>query len=75
MGYADMWAVGAGTTHLSAPVETIGDGHTHATNEALLHAYNLPHFWAASSVGRAPRLQRGGQGFDPLAVHQLKGAE
>ncbi len=26
--------------------------------------------WAASSAGRAPRSQRGGRGFEPLAVHQ-----
>ena len=25
--------------------------------------------WACSSVGRAPRLQRGGHGFDPRRVH------
>jgi hypothetical protein len=28
------------------------------------------HQWAASSVGRAPRSQRGGQEFEPPAVHQ-----
>ncbi len=27
-------------------------------------------YWAASSVGRAPRSQRGGRGFEPHAVHQ-----
>ena len=27
--------------------------------------------WAASSVGRAPRSQRGGRGFDPHAVHHF----
>ena len=27
--------------------------------------------WAASSVGRAPRSQRGGRGFEPHAVHHL----
>ncbi len=27
--------------------------------------------WAASSVGRAPRSQRGGREFEPPAVHQL----
>src|SRR3954469_8802284 len=26
--------------------------------------------WAASSVGRAPRSQRGGREFEPPAVHQ-----
>src|SRR5581483_9078771 len=29
---------------------------------------------AASSVGRAPRSQRGGRGFEPHAVHQIKSA-
>ena len=27
--------------------------------------------WAASSVGRAPRSQRGGRGFESHAVHQI----
>src|SRR5262245_14129847 len=27
--------------------------------------------WAASSVGRAPRSQRGGREFEPPAVHQI----
>ena len=31
-----------------------------------------PHLeWAASSVGRAPRSQRGGREFEPPAVHQI----
>src|SRR5713101_7372033 len=29
------------------------------------------HTWAASSVGRAPRSQRGGRGFESHAVHQF----
>jgi hypothetical protein len=29
------------------------------------------HPWAASSVGRAPRSQRGGRGFESPAVHQI----
>src|SRR5580658_6933642 len=28
--------------------------------------------WACSSVGRAPRSQRGGQGFEPPHVHHSK---
>lgn len=28
--------------------------------------------WGVSSAGRAPRLQRGGQGFDPPTLHHLK---
>ncbi len=28
--------------------------------------------WARGSVGRAPRSQRGGRGFDPLRVHQKR---
>lgn len=27
--------------------------------------------WGVSSAGRAPRLQRGGQGFDPPTLHHL----
>ena len=28
--------------------------------------------WGVSSAGRAPRLHRGGQGFDPPTLHHLK---
>ena len=28
--------------------------------------------WACSSAGRAPRSQRGGHGFEPHQVHQIK---
>ena len=31
--------------------------------------------WAASSVGRAPRSQRGGREFEPPAVHQNRSAQ
>ncbi len=33
--------------------------------------YIIPviNFWADSSAGRAPRLQRGGLGFESLSVH------
>ena len=27
--------------------------------------------WGVSSAGRAPRLQRGGQGFDPPTLHHF----
>ena len=33
--------------------------------------YNVPLRWGSSSVGRAPRSQRGGRGFNPLLLHHL----
>ena len=41
----------------------------HAVTTCTLGA-DLPYEWAASSVGRAPRSQRGGREFEPPAVHQ-----
>ena len=31
--------------------------------------------WGVSSAGRAPRLHRGGQGFDPPTLHQFNNKE
>src|SRR5271154_3570237 len=36
----------------------------------MLYLKAIPSGWAASSVGRAPRSQRGGRGFESHAVHQ-----
>ena len=30
-----------------------------------------PHLWGRSSIGRAPALQAGGRGFDPLRLHHF----
>ena len=38
-------------------------------NLFTIHSYLLPQIWGCSSVGRAPALQAGGQGFESLHLH------
>ena len=47
-------------------------GSGHDLDYSKMRMLHLPFGpWAASSVGRAPRSQRGGREFEPRAVHQI----
>ena len=40
-----------------------------AAQRCTCHALYICHDWGVSSAGRAPPLQGGGQGFEPLTLH------